>query len=140
MRIKSAVLIAILCSTTNSVSQSPETPKPLLPQAGIWKMRYDGKVDGELSGKVSDDVQWKFAMRNNHVTGSLVGLKEGDASDHKIAGEVVEGKPAILFLRQDGPKGLVCFYSGKRLDDGRFTGTWFDNRGNSGDFELIEQK
>ena len=49
-------------------------------------------------------------------------------------------KPAILFLRQDGPKGLVCFYSGKQLDDGRFAGTWFDNRGSSGDFELIEQK
>jgi hypothetical protein len=52
----------------------------------------------------------------------------------------VEGKPSIVFLRQDGPKGLVCFYTGKLSEDGKITGTWFDNRGSSGDFEMAVEK
>jgi hypothetical protein len=104
-------------------------------------MRYDAKLDGQLSDKDAGEVRWRCAVRNNRYSGSLAGLKENDPTDHRLAGEIVDGKPAILFLRQDGPKGLVCFYTGKRSEAGTFVGTWFDNRGKSGDFELtVEPK
>ena len=55
-------------------------------------------------------------------------------------GEVVAGTPPIVSLRQDGPKGLVCYYTGKRTAADRIVGTWYDNRGSSGDFEFTIEK
>jgi hypothetical protein len=104
-------------------------------------MRYDSKLDGKLEDKSHGEVRWRIALRNNRLTGGLADAKEKDPSDHRLAGELAEGKPPILFMRQDGPKGLVCYYSGKRVAENRIAGTWFDNRGNSGDFELaLERK
>jgi hypothetical protein len=117
-----------------------EDPKPLLPAEAVWSMRYDDKLDGEVTGKPADAVRWMFTVRNDRIAGSLAGLKAGDPSDHRIAGEVVAGKPAIVMLRQDGPRGLVCYYTGKRVDEGKIVGTWFDNRGKSGDFEMVIEK
>jgi hypothetical protein len=113
-----------------------ENPKPILPTEAVWSMRYDDKLDGEVTGKPADAVRWSFTVRNDRIAGSLAGLKPGDPSDHRIAGEVVAGKPPIVMLRQDGPRGLVCYYTGK-LVEGKVVGTWFDNRGKSGDFEMV---
>ena len=141
MKMKVVVLVAAVCSIFPLTARCQESPKPLLPQEAVWKMRYDAKLDGEIHAKDGEAVRWKFAVRNNRIGGNLAGLKDGDPSDHRIAGEVVEGKPAIVSLRQDGPKGLVCFYTGKLTADGRIEGTWFDNRGTAGDFELqVEAK
>src|SRR6266851_3328391 len=82
-----------------------DAPKPILVQDAAWKMRYDSKLDGELSAKGDGEVRWKFAVRNNRISGSLADLKDGDPADHRLAGEIVEGEPPIVFLRQDGPKG-----------------------------------
>ncbi len=118
-----------------------DAPKPLLPAAGIWVMHYDAKLDGEVTGKPADAVRWAFIVRNERISGSLAGLKAGDPSDHRIAGEIATGKPPIIMLRQDGPGGLVCYYTGKHIEEGKIIGTWFDNRGKSGDFEMtIEAK
>jgi hypothetical protein len=103
-------------------------------------MRYDDKLDGEVTGKSADAVRWALTVRNDRISGSLAGLKAGDPSDHRIAGEIVAGKPAIIMLRQDGPRGLVCYYTGKRVEEGKVVGTWFDNRGKSGDFEMGIEK
>jgi hypothetical protein len=126
--------IVVCCFSAWAGGQPPLTPD------GVWKMRYDAKLDGQVLAEAKGDVgevRWRCAVRNNRVSGSLAGLKENDPSDHRLAGEIVDGKPAILFLRQDGPRGLVCFYTGKRSESGSFVGTWFDNRGKSGDFELV---
>ena len=136
-----AICIGFFVFSANTISTAAdEAPNPLLPPHAVWAMRYDSKLDGEVTGKAADAVRWEFTLRNDRVTGGLAGLKPGDASDHRMAGEVVAGKPAILSLRQDGPKGLVCYYTGKQMEDGRYVGTWFDNRGSSGDFEMIVEK
>jgi hypothetical protein len=102
-------------------------------------MRYDSKLDGENTGKLADAVHWSLSVRNDRISGGLDGMKAGDAKDHRISGEVVPGKPSIVLLRQDGPGGLVCYYTGS-LEVGRLTGTWFDNRGGRGDFEVLLDK
>ena len=117
-----------------------DTPKPLLPGEAVWVMRYDAKLDGEVTGKPADAVRWAFTVRNDRVSGGLAGLKAGDPADHRIAGEVVPGRPPIVLLRQDGPKGLVCYYTGRLIEEGRVVGTWFDNRGKAGDFEMVIEK
>lgn len=117
-----------------------DAPKPLLPAEAVWAMRYDAKLDGEVTGKPGDAVRWQFTVRNDRVAGNLADHKPGDPADHRIAGEVVPGSPPIIMLRQDGPKGLVCYYTGKRVEEGRVVGTWFDNRGKSGDFEMVIEK
>jgi len=117
-----------------------DAPKAPLPAEAVWVMRYDAKLDGEVTGKPADAVRWRFAVRNDRVAGNLADHKPGDPADHRIAGEVALGSPPIVMLRQDGPRGLVCYYTGKRVDEGRVVGTWFDNRGKSGDFELVIEK
>ena len=65
--------------------------------------------------------------------------KAGEPSAHTIAGEIVGGGPPILQLRQDGPRGLVCYYAGRRVGPTQIVGTWYDNRGGSGDFEMVAE-
>src|SRR3954451_21585649 len=96
-------------------ARADAAPKPLLPAEAVWVMRYDAKLDGVVTGQPADAVRWAFAVRNDRVSGGLAGLKAGAPSDPRIAGEVVPGGPPIVLLRQDGPKGLVCFYTGRRV-------------------------
>jgi hypothetical protein len=134
------VRVAVL-SLVALAARADDAPKPLLPAEAVWVMRYDAKLDGEVTGRPADAVRWAFAVRNDRVSGGLAGAKSGDPADHRVAGEVVAGSPPIILLRQDGPKGLVCYYTGKRVEGGRVVGTWFDNRGKAGDFEMVvEQK
>jgi len=103
-------------------------------------MRYDSKLDGEVTGKPADAVRWALTVRNDRISGSLADMKPGDPKDHRVAGEIVAGKPPIMLLRQDGPNGLVCYYTGRRVEAEKVVGTWFDNRGSAGDFEMTMEK
>ncbi len=134
-------LLAILVSLpTTTRTAADEAPKALLPVEAVWVMRYDDKLDGELHAKPGGEVRWKLSVRNDRIAGSLAGMKEADPSDHHLAGEIVPGNPPIVSLRQDGPKGLVCYYTGKRVAADRIVGTWYDNRGAAGDFEFTPEK
>jgi hypothetical protein len=113
---------------------------PLLPAEAVWVMQYDDKVDGEVKAKPGSEVKWKLSVRNDRISGSLAGMKESDPNDHRVSGEIAPGMPPIASLRQDGPKGLVCYYTGKRVAADRIVGTWYDNRGSAGDFEFTVEK
>ena len=132
------VRLAALAAVAPAAAE--DAPKPLLPAEAVWVMRYDAKLDGEVTGLPADAVRWAFTVRNDRVSGGLADLKPADPTDHRIAGEVVPGGPPIVLLRQDGPKGLVCYYTGRRVDADRVVGTWFDNRGKAGDFEMVVEK
>ena len=103
-------------------------------------MKYDDKLDGEVHAKAGGDVRWRIAVRNDRIAGSLADLKDSDPKDHKLAGEVAAGKSPIVHLRQDGPGGLTCYYTGKLVANDRVVGTWYDNRGAAGDFEMAVEK
>jgi hypothetical protein len=133
-----AVVFALGILSQPSLAVDP--PAALLPGDAIWVMHYDDEVDGEVKPKPGAEVKWKLTVRNDRIAGSLAGLKESDPTDHRIAGEVVAGSPPIVSLRQDGPKGLVCYYTGKRVAAERIVGTWYDNRGSAGDFEFVVEK
>jgi hypothetical protein len=114
--------------------------EPTPPADAVWVMKYDDKLDGEVKAKPGGEVRWRVAARNDRLAGSLADLKEGDPKDHKLAGELAAGKTPIVHLRQDGPGGLTCYYTGKLLANDRIAGTWYDNRGSSGDFEMTVEK
>jgi hypothetical protein len=133
------VLFAILLIRLETAVPQDDA-KALMPHDAVWSMRYDSKLDGEVTGKPADAVRWALTVRNDRISGSLAGLKPGDPADHRVAGEIVAGKPPILLLRQDGPNGLVCYYTGRRVEEGKVIGTWFDNRGAAGDFEMTVEK
>ena len=135
-----ALLVFALAAAGPIPSFGADEPLPPLAAEAVWVMRYDDKLDGELHAKPGGEVRWKVSVRNDRVAGSLAGLKEGDPTDHRLAGEVAAGKPPLVCLRQDGPKGLLCYYTGKRVAADRVVGTWYDNRGSSGDFEFAVEK
>lgn len=138
--------VILLLLTIHSVGNAPyrtaaeEDTKPLLPAEGVWVMQYDDKIDGEVHAKPGDEVRWKLSVRNDRIAGSLAGKKDDDPANHRVSGEIVAGSPPIVSLRQDGPRGLVCYYTGKRVAADRIAGTWYDNRGGSGDFEFTLEK
>jgi hypothetical protein len=111
--------------------------KPLLPDNVVWLIRYDYVLDGVLRGEVSES-RWRFEVHDNHITGTPISDKEGNPEEqHRITGEVVDGRVPLLSLRQAGLTGYVCFTSGRRVGAERFAGTWYDNAGWAGDFEMM---
>jgi hypothetical protein len=140
MSVNQIVLTFLVSLNTDSRLGADDALQILLPPEAVWIMRYDDKLDGELHAKPGGEVMWKLSVRNNRIGGSLAGKKEADPTDHHLTGEIVQGTPAIVSLRQDGPKGLVCYYAGKRVSADRVVGTWYDNRGGAGDFEFILEK
>ena len=136
-----SILLALILSPSSSARIAhQEQPKSLLPAEAVWVMKYDDKLDGEVNAKPGGEVRWKLSVRNDRITGSLAGRKDADPNDHRIAGEIAAGNPPIVLLRQDGPRGLVCYYVGKRVAAERIVGTWYDNRGSAGDFEFTIEK
>ena len=124
----------------SAVVSAQEPVPPLLPGHAVWVMKYDTKLDGTVQTKPGSEVRWELTVRNDRISGRLAGLKKGEVSGHQLSGEIAAGKPSIITLRQDGPRGLVCYYTGQRLANDRIIGTWYDNRGSSGDFEWLVEK
>src|SRR3954471_21888028 len=104
--------LLLLAAPLTLLAEGDPPAAPLLPAEGVWVLRYDDKVDGELKAKPGAAVRWRLSVRNDRVAGRLDGPKEGDPADHRMSGEAVAGKPPVVSLRQDGPKGLVCYYAG----------------------------
>jgi hypothetical protein len=131
----SATLLVGICSK----SIADDLPKLVMPSEATWVMKYDSSLDGEVKPKAGGEVRWRISVRNDKIAGSLAELKDDDIKNHRLGGEFVSGTPSIICIRQDGPNGLTCFYSGKLTPKGIF-GTWFDNRGGSGDFVMALEK
>ncbi len=124
---------------SSAVVRADDPPRTSLPGDSVWVMKYDDKLDGEVKPKPGSDVRWRISVRNDRLSGNLADSKESDPKDHRLSGEVVAGKTPLVHLRQDGPNGLTCYYTGKLVND-RIVGTWYDNRGSAGDFEMAVEK
>ena len=125
------ITLSLLSQPTIAADQST----PLGNSHAVRVMRYDSKLDGQLKPK-SGVVKWRMSIRNNRVTGELATLPVGSSKQHQLSGEVASGKSPIVTLRQDGPNNLTCYYTGRLVSEGKIVGTWYDNRGGEGDFEL----
>lgn len=102
-----------------------------LPASSQWKLHFDATLDGVvIAGQAA--VPWEVVAQNNriHVEGGTSWV---------VNGELVDAKCPLVTLRQDGAKGFVAIYAGKRSEDGNISGTWFNTKGESGDFELTRE-
>lgn len=129
-----AIVVPVYLSRTNA------EVLPALPTEATWTVRFDTVLDGEIvaqDGKIGG-LTLRLAVHNNRVTG--VPLASAQYADHRITGELTPGAMDILFLRQDGPAHYVSYYTARRVGAGRFVGTWIDNRGGGGDFDLVQEQ
>jgi hypothetical protein len=111
-----------------TAAHGQDISKALLPSNGVWKARFDGRLDGELKG-AREVSPIRITVRNNRIS-----WREGD---HVFAGEISAGTTPLVTIRQDGPNGFVAVHSGKLVKEGHIVTTWFNNQGGSGDFELV---
>jgi hypothetical protein len=102
---------------------------------GKYKRKIDTKLDGVVTGNMDNyGLNITSVDRNNAFSAVYWGLN--NASDFK--GQVY-GNKIIKISQNDAAKGYFAVYAGVIADKGAsFKGTWYDNRGNSGDFEFIK--
>lgn len=134
-----ALVVLALFRLPASAQQPGET---LLPKHAVWNYKSDRMLDGKLGADAAGGP-YQITVVNNRIT-----MRPTDpdwVNQVLFTGEIVpgiEGKAPAVFLRQDNQdiKGYVSFHSGQLVEKGRIVGTWFNNRGESGDFELVFEK
>ncbi len=136
-------------SVPASPQPAPPPPQPIVGRAGVrfltsnavWVFRHDTELSGGLGAH--GQAFWRLAVRSNRILGGPDAPRETAYENHHISGEISGGGAAgdtpVVSLRQEGPNGYVSLHVGRANDDGRIVGTWFDNRGMSGDFELVPE-
>lgn len=137
MKTKLLVSFTFLVVSFSAVLQSPTmgaengAKAEPLPASSQWKLHFDATLDGVVVSQQAA-VPWEVATQNNriHVEGGATWV---------VNGELVDAKCPLVTLRQDGAKGFVAIYAGKRTEDGNITGTWFNTKGESGDFKLTRE-
>lgn len=100
---------------------------------GNWRISRDFSLDGKLNGDLRTH-QIECNSHHNKFTCRYIG---NDASNDSIfTGEtnVARTTKIISFYQYDGT--YYATHSGKAAGPNRFTGTWYDVAGNSGDFEI----
>jgi hypothetical protein len=118
----------------------PAEPLPALPVEAVWRVRYDVVLDGEIRGDAGL-LNLRLTIHNKRVHGVPAATHKDDLwADHRVSGELTDGSVQVLFLRQDGPKNYTGYYTARRVNEGRFLGTWIDNQGSSGDFDMVQLK
>jgi hypothetical protein len=143
MKAKWFVPTIILCGIVGvavpllTVSGQP-AGESLLPKHSIWKLRYDNTLDGKLENP--SETQVRFSVINNRVIGKS--LDQTWQAKTQYSGEIAFGKHALVVLRQDNDENnYTCIWSGRFHDKGRrIVGTFHDNHGTSGDFEMIFER
>lgn len=100
---------------------------PLLPAHSTWALRWDTTLDGELKSE-EPPVSWRVEVCNNRI--------HVDGGRSVLSGEIIDGMFPTFTLRQDDARGFVAIYSGKLTEQRVIIGTWFNTRGQSGDFKL----
>lgn len=99
--------------------------------SGFINGNYIIKFDTELDGKFNEKV--KYTVKFNSHEGIFVGNYTGIDNDSIFKGKIY-GNKIIKFTQYDD--GFNAVYSGKLISANKFQGTWYDTKGNSGDFIL----
>src|SRR2546423_614741 len=133
------VLLCCLLFAAGRPLRAREEPKtPQSADAGVvWELKYDRELNGRLDGDTRGG-DLKLTAKKNVITAAPSGgdLTRGD----KWSGLFIVGRVTLIQLREDGLNGYARVLSGKQVNHGPFLGTWHDNDGGSGDFELTLKK
>ena len=139
MKAKLIVLCSLISGSGAGLSLAQgqgQEPTQLLPTHGIYKLEITPYVDGKPDLTKTSTHRFKISVINKRLSGTNTAA--GWERKGHMVGEVVAGKTAIIFIRQDGtePKGAVAHYSGKMAKQGIIEGTLYDTEGFSGAFTL----
>ena len=127
-------MMADMIRDAQPMTQVPLTG-PFVPAHETWTMFWDDAIDGEVAHR-DKSCEIDLRIHNGAVAGAFVGTVMGDERDAAFSGEVIElSGSKLLTMRQDEP-GYSVIYAGHLDAQGRVHGTWYDSRGNSGDFAM----
>ena len=113
-----------------------------IPSNREWTLRRDYKIDGQLNDAPRDTITLavvRESRNKNRLLGSFRGNKDGTGkpNDSIFTGETIAREGDLLILRQVLPvTQFVGIHVGHRVSPTEFRGTWHDNAGQSGDFDL----
>lgn len=118
----------------------PRTPLPAAPQPDPdlpWEADWDFRRDTKLDGKVGNGAG-EYRLRLYDCGQGWNGRTFWkERAEFDLTAEVT--RPAnggtVVLLRVQDNAGCVL-YVGSRGKDGVYTGTWHDNRGNAGDWDM----
>lgn len=96
---------------------------------GSYVIKFDNELDGKFTEKVAYNI--KFNSHQGVFVGSYTGIINDSIFKGKMYGK---NKNIIKFTQYDD--GFNAVYSGKMISKNKFQGTWYDTKGNSGDFIL----
>ncbi len=113
----------------------PPSRAPGLPWEADWEFRRDFKMDGKVEngGKAEKYRLRQYDFGQGGKGRAFQGKK--DCIDVNIELVRPAGGKTVILLRQQGPMSCT-FYVGKPVKDGLYRGTWYDHKGQSGDWEM----
>jgi len=126
------------------VLQVSRVPSPV---DAKWDLIRDFKIDGKLEETENNMLQLK--TQGNRLVGHFLDKKAaGKVNESIFSGEVATREKPLLILRQDGKfhksfpghELYVAIYTGHLVAANHYRGTWHDNAGGSGEFELKVSK
>ena len=125
---------------TWKVAAPVQDKAPRLPEASKWDLTRDYKIDGKLEDNQNiQQTPLTLLVQGNQLSGHYLDRKAGGENNNStFSGEIVTREKSLLILRQEGKKDgtYVVIHTGHQIGENHYRGTWHDNSGQSGDFEL----
>jgi hypothetical protein len=145
MKRTALVVVTGLIATlgVNGPAWAQEQPVlPILPQAQLdWNLIRDFNIDGKIEEAECTVLQ--LSAKGNELSGHFADKKALESDNGSIfSGEVVTREKSLLILKQSlsSNGGYVLIHTGLQVGANHYRGTWHDNGGKSGDFELKLKK
>lgn len=136
------VAVAAVLSSTTVRSQPARAEAPRLPDDARWVLHRDFKIDGKLADAQETHLQLK--AKGNQLSGHYVDRKAlGVANDTGYTAEIATREKPLIILRgefKEADSTYVIVHTGHLVGENHYRGTWHDNAGNCGDFELKVSK
>ena len=107
-------------------------PSPTI--SGVWESRIDRSLDGKV--KEASTTRWTITSKNNRLSGRAAAKPDDKNASPILVGELVSGTPFLVTVREDDQQGVTRIFTGKLVAPKQITGTYTDNRGNTGDWIL----
>jgi hypothetical protein len=129
------VVVTSILITPSPAQDRAEAPR--LPEDAKWDLMRDFTSDGKLQDAQSTPVQLKG--KGSQLSGHFVDKKAlGEDNDSTFTGEAVTREKSLILRQEHKVKDgtYVAIHVGHLVGENHYRGTWYDNAGGSGDFEL----
>lgn len=134
--------VAAIPSGASFRGQPAKVAAPRLPEDAKWLLHRDFKIDGKLED--AQETRLHLKGKGNQLSGYYVDKKAlGVVNETAYTLEVVTREKPLLILRgehKDTESTYVIIHAGHLVGENHYRGTWHDNAGNAGDFELKVSK